>query len=285
MTRPSYPLLALLLALAPAACATREAPPREEQLRARIEALQGPDERLLDVASDGALLVSRELPAQPDSDHELALAARVIDGKGAATPLPAPVQDARFVPGSREVFAVSSGGELLRMVEGEAPVRLDIQAHGPLAVGAGRVVYARGEAPDLEIVAWERGSGAVVPLTRGMAPAWSPAVGEGGEVVFVSARSGLPELYAVGEGEPRKLTDRAGGEAVPFPSSPQGPRLAGGVLYFEEQGAARGVEVSSGKLVWSVEGGGTPIPLGGGAVLLARGRGAEVVRAHREAGR
>jgi hypothetical protein len=53
-----------------------------------------------------------------------------------------------------------------------------------------------------------------------------------------------------------------------------------GVLYFEDQGTAHGVDTREGKLVWSLPQGGTPFPLRPGKLLLARTHGAEVVQLH-----
>jgi hypothetical protein len=131
--------------------------------------------------------------------------------------------------------------------------RLERDVEAPLSVRGRQVAFARGHMPDFEIVLLTIGASTGEPagtdfvlpltdplgqrgqpLTDGYAPAWNPALGPAGDVVFVSGRSGEPELYRVRPGEaPVKLVLDG-----PFPSALEAPIHDGVSLSFrDEQGA------------------------------------------------
>lgn len=128
--------------------------------------------------------------------------------------------------------------------------RLERDVEAPLSVRGRQVAFARGQMPDFEIVlltiSASTGAADFVlpltdppgqrgqPLTDGYAPTWNPAIGPAGDVVFVSGRSGEPELYRVRPGEaPVKLVLDG-----PFPSAIEPPIHDGVSLSFrDEQGA------------------------------------------------
>lgn len=187
-----------------------------------------PLEVVLDVRADGARLLGRVLPAPPDSDAD-----RVLEGslEGApiegVEPLLSRVIDARFFG---DGVLVLDARHVLSLVRDREARELDRGVEAPLAVRGATLVYARGEMPFFELARIE-GVGAPHTLTEGYAPAYSPAIGEDGSVVFVSTRAGRPRLYRASLGgriEPLAETART-------PSSPRAPSLERGLLTFEDE--------------------------------------------------
>lgn len=121
--------------------------------------------------------------------------------------------------------------------------RLERDVEAPLSVRGRQVAFARGQMPDFEIVLLTIGASTgaadfVLPLTDGYAPAWNPALGPAGDVVFVSGRSGEPELYRVRPGEaPVKLVLDG-----PFPSAIEPPIHDGVSLSFHDERGVRHVQ-------------------------------------------
>ena len=167
---------------------------------------------VLDADGD-RLLIGRPDEVEAGRDVGLRLTIRLIEG-GVEQPWPLEgqgIEQARLLPGAR-ALAITPRHELLEADLATGLVRvLDRDVVG--AVGAspdGRhLVYCRGDAPDLEVWQLDLADGKPRPVTRGMAPTWSPAVSmDGGRVIFASGRSGLAALWVVeGGGPPRQLTN------------------------------------------------------------------------------
>ena len=91
-------------------------------------------------------------------------------------------------------------------------------------------------------------SGAVIALTRDMAPAYSPAISPSGDaLVFVSTVSGAAELY--------RLDARAGAQPQPLvhsertPSSALAPRWDGdSTLTFDDEAGRVSLDLATGAL-------------------------------------
>lgn len=182
-------------------------------------------------------LLGFALPVLPDGDGGRTYTLRVIDEQGHEVSLAPPsasaltvVEDARLLPGDHTLAAISSAGDVLLLDLHDAaaePRIVDHGAHGPLAVTRGKIAYARGAMGDHEIAQVETTSGRVVPLTVGQAPCWLPAfTPDGAHVVYVSAVSGFPELYALGEDHmPHQISHRKDGPPTPFPTEPVSPTI------------------------------------------------------------
>ena len=173
-------------------------------------------------------------PVLPNADHH-----RIVELKEAAGSLPAGslVIDARWVDGV--LVAIDSQGRL-RVHDGSERV-LDEQVAPPLAVRGTRVAYVRGEMPTYEVAWVDVRSGAATALTEGHAPAWNPAIGPDGDVVFVSGRDGTPRLYRVVEGGDTQPLDV---QTNAFPSALVAPVWDGRNLMFrDESGVSHLLEV------------------------------------------
>jgi hypothetical protein len=83
----------------------------------------------------------------------------------------------------------------------------------------------------LEIVRVSLLGGAPEQVTGGFAPAWNPAVGPDGDIVFVSSRTGLPRLFRV---EPPHAPVMLPEQAA-FPSSLEAPIYDGYAFRFEDE--------------------------------------------------
>lgn len=210
-----------------------------------------PDPVILDADGD-RLLVGHLDPVPPGTDTGLRLRVRLRVG-GVETTWALADRDlvqAGFA-GSGRILATTLDGDLLEVDPARGKPRLlDRGVVG--AVGAspdGRhLVYCKGEPPELEVWRLDRPGGTPRPVTKAMAPAWSPAVSpDGRTVVFTSARSGVPALWIVeDDGPPRQLTNvgaavapagTAAPSLAPFPAAMSPVRLAGGWIAFEGRGA------------------------------------------------
>ena len=215
------------------------------------------------IGHDEAAL-SEPSPAEPEaaSEHELAEPPELVqmepavpvplDEGIAAVPLPVPpnADPDRVLALSEPVADLPAGFELLdaRRV-GDAVVvihrnhtlwrhtddgreQLDEQAEAPISVQGPSIAYARGEMPEFEIaMIADVATGTVTTLTEGYGPAWNPALGPDGSVVFVSGREGVPHLYRVAAGAaPEQLPDRGA-----FPASLRAPTFDGETFRFEDE--------------------------------------------------
>lgn len=200
---------------------------------------------VLDSRSDGARILGRALPPIPNSDADRVL---VMSLEGVVSPTAARfehVLDARFVGAD---IVVIDAQHVLWVLRGEDAIELDRDVEAPLAVRGDDLVYARGDMPLFELARADVARGQVTVLTEGYAPAYSPAIGEDGSVVFVSTREGQPRLHRVSPG--------AGVEALPLtqrtPSSPRAPQLERGRLTFEDELGTATLDVASGQVVGEV---------------------------------
>ncbi|MFO0682343.1 MAG: hypothetical protein U0234_09845 [Sandaracinus sp.] len=188
-------------------------------------------EALLDARSDGARLLGIVLAAPLGGDPERVLRVRAERLEPALVESLAGqrVLDARFAGEGVVMLGVD---HVLRFFspEGEGTA-IDAQAQPPLSVAGARVAYARGEMPFFELARADLATGAVVTLTEGLAPVWSPALSEDGTAVaFVSSASGRPRLMRL-EPDGSLVTL----PAARFPTSPRAPRWVGRTLTFEDE--------------------------------------------------
>lgn len=220
-----------------------------EQELGGLDTGRAADEIFQDVGDDGTRLFASVQPALPHSDAPRTLVVRwlerdvgptswAFEGQG--------VLDARLVPATGSALVITAARELVLLESRHAePVPLDTRVHAPLSLsGDGRyVAYSRGEVPDLEVVRFDLSSRTAAGATRGMAPAWSPALSEdGSRLVFVSGKSGLPELWELARnGSVVQLSDRQR-DPVPFPQGPTAPIWSGEHIAFE---SPDGVQVLS----------------------------------------
>ena len=134
-----------------------------------------------------------------------------------------------------EGWAVIQWSHELWYMGPEGSRELDQHANAPLAVRGTMLTYARGQAPDLEVVRVDTRGGSPEQLTQDFAPVWNPALGPHGEVVFVSGRDGGPALYRVRAGHaPVRLVDEGH-----FPSSLVPPEIEDGHLVFLDESSTR----------------------------------------------
>ena len=206
---------------------------------------------LLDARGDQALFGLPD-PEPPRSDDVPRMVLERWEGDAQG---PAPLGDervshARFLDDARLVVTTPVGELVVVDVRGAGRVTLDVDVRGAAGSTAdGRVlVYARGEAPWLEIWRLDEGGGPR-PVTTTMGPAWSPAISpDGRTVVFASARSGVPALWrTVDDGAPVQIsslgvTSRPDEvpRVDPFPASLGAPIVAADRVVFEGR---RGVHV------------------------------------------
>ncbi len=165
-----------------------------------------PGATLLDLdAAAGRALVGLATPAPVDADPLLLMRVRYLDrGEPQEWPLHDQVlRYAGLLPGGGFIATLANGTLLEVPAGGGPPRRLDTEVMGAVAVSrTGRfVVYCRGQAPELEVWRFDLERGESTPITRDMAPTWSPGVSPDGQTVFfASARSGVPALWRVALG-------------------------------------------------------------------------------------
>lgn len=243
--------LGLVVGCRPAAEQTEKT---EGRAQAQIAAALGRGAVMLDRSASGAVLLGQPRPVPADTDGARVLSLRWLDERGVTVPTDAlgDVEDARFVPGETGLVAVRENAELVLLDAPGANARvLGRDAHGPLSVAPHAVAFAQGQPPELEIARADLRSGVVRAVTVGQAPCWSPALSPDGDaVLYVSATSGLPELYVVrGNAAPRRLSRRAEGEIVPFPTSPRAPTWVGdehrGTLSFGDETGERSLALGT----------------------------------------
>jgi hypothetical protein len=186
-----------------------------------------PDEHLVDLRDDGAALVGREEPVPENADPLRLLRLLWIEA-GVARPWTydgVPVQAARFGPDGGVWVATRERQLVWLSAPGAEPETRDEDVLAPLSVSVDRrvVAYARGVVPELEIARAEHGVGRAAALTRGLAPAWAPALSaDGRRIRFVSAAEGAPALYEVSLNAGVRLL--LGPDRLPgFPVGPDAP--------------------------------------------------------------
>lgn len=193
----------------------------------------------------GELVIAGRLlpfPLDADPPRVIELDASVADL--APELVGARVLDARFA-GDSIVLVTPDHALSARDASGRT-VELDTEAHAPLSIAAGRVAYARGSIPELEIAVADLSTGTAQPWTTGMAPAWAPALSEDGRsVVFVSGASGWPRLHRIDDaGQPRMLP-----RSERWPSSARAPRWTGDVLAFDDERGEAAIDLRTGEVV------------------------------------
>ncbi len=205
---------------------------------------------VLDTRADGARLTARVLPLRPDGDPErvLRLSPSGLTPRLTQALEAARVLDARFVTSG--VLVLSADHTLAVHREGGSST-LDEGVYPPLSVVGDDVAYARGPFAALEVARANATTGRVAALTRGMAPAWSPALDEEARaVVFVSASSGAPRLYRVREGATPSPLPPLGR----FPDSVRAPRFEGGLFVFEDTQGTVFADLERGRVVRTLGG-------------------------------
>ena len=240
--------LAACAGLAVAGCAGE----REGRASAPLETTVVLEEQPLDLdqRADGARIVGRLEPVPPNADPDRVLVIQLLrDGASIAQEL-APgldgmrVVDARFVG---DAVVTIGADHVLRVHAGGRTAELDSHAYEPLSVAGTAVAYVRGELPFFEVARADVATGAVVAVTQGMAPAWSPALTpDGRAIVFVSGAEGSPRFYRI---------DGTGTRALPptarTPSSPIAPRFEDGLLVFHDEQGQAWVDLERGAIVRS----------------------------------
>ena len=194
----------------------------------------------LDARGTDVLIGTPDTPP-PDSDPELKMMVRLETG-GRKRPwafADRAVSHASF-RGDHAIVVVTPDGALVDVprAAGRAETTLDRDVMGPVGSSAdGRfVVYAKGQAPDTDIVWLDRASGVKAPVSSGFAPAWSPGVAADGQlVVFVSGKTGRPCLYvAVRRGDAALAApSRIPLKSEVFPASLSPTRVLGDRVAFE----------------------------------------------------
>lgn len=228
-------IAAVMAALVLGGCArttTAEAPRPVEAL-----SLRAPGELVLDVAANGDALVGRVREAEPESDADRVLRPAWLTRAGRRPWAGGDALEARWIPGTAAVLALTTGHALTRREAPDAPaVELDRDAYGPLGLDARgtAVVYTRGEPPMLTVVRLDLRTGVATSLAPALVPAWCPALSpDGSEVVVVASPDGAPALYRVREGEaPRPWVVPPGS---PLPTGPGAPVVFGDALVFEDE--------------------------------------------------
>jgi len=266
------PRVALALAASLVAC-TPEAPPARRLVAPQPLALRAPDEVVVDVAANGEALVGRPLPVPENSDADRTLTVRWLSRTGARPwrLRDTPLIDARYVPRSAALLVLTTDHTLVRLDSPDAvPVTLDREVHGPLSLDATgrRVVYTRGDPPELEVVRAEIATGVSTPLAPGLAPAWCPALSpDGSEVLVVASPEGTPSFYRLREGAPPARWDLP--SDTPLPTGPTAPVIFGDAVVYESDGALRTLGLD-GTLRGSLAGVGLPVYVPGAPTLLTQ---------------
>ena len=213
-----------------------------DQLVAMEQAMR-PGERLLSVGERGALVVGA-LPAEmPNTDQPRAFAPiRRVGDKDRALPDDlGQVLDVRALPDREELLILGADHRLWRV--GADVALLDTEVEPPLSVSpSGQyVAYARGMEPLFEVVVRDEARHGEQVVSGELQGCWSPAVGDRGQVMFMSSSTGYGELYYTdGVDTPIKVTMRQQGQEIATPTGPSAPLLSDGALFFEdEQGLHR----------------------------------------------
>lgn len=213
---------------------------REPIERATVALHEG--EAVLDTRVDGATLVMRELPGEPQSDGPRRLSVRMV-ARGESREL-GTLADARFA--ERALLVLGLDGVLARLGDDGSRRELDHAAHAPLSVRGGKVAYARGEPPVVELALAEVDSAGNAPIALApeWTPAWCPVLAEDGSVVFVTGHSGAPQLARARIGElPRVIVEAP--EA--FPEGPDTPLLVGDRLSFQFRGVKATISLGAAR--------------------------------------
>lgn len=230
-------------------------------------------ERLLAVSDDGALFFGGSQPIILNADPPRVFEPRYLpSGEKQAQPLPdglGLVEDVRFFPGEQTVLLVTEDHRLLQWRD-KSLSTLDEGAYGPISVSpSGRyITYLKGLEPNFEVVLYDRQNQKTLATPSGdQIGCWAPAVGDDGQVVFMSSTTGYGELYLAKLGEPPALlTQREKGQQLATPTGPSAPLLKGQTLFFEDDQGLHRIELTQEKLaseliapqarelVWSVDG-------------------------------
>lgn len=230
-------------------------------------------ERLLAVSDDGALFFGGSQPVILNADPPRVFEPRYLpSGKAQAQPLPdglGLVGDVRFLPGEQAVLLVTEDHRLLQWRD-KSLMTLDEGAYGPISVSpSGRyITYLKGLEPSFEVVLYDRQAQKTLAAPSGeLLGCWSPAVGDDGQVVFMSSATGYGELYLAKLGQPPTLlTQREQGQQLATPTGPSAPLLNGKSLFFEDAQGLHRIALTPGalaseliapaaqELVWSVDG-------------------------------
>ena len=240
---------------------------------------------VLDIAGDFRI-VGESDPVEADADPPFAVRARLEKGGGEVPWSLArrALCDARLLRDGR-VVALTPEGEVLLADREVGPITtLDRDAVGPIgaSVDGRHLVYVKGEAPEMEVVAFDRVTGRARTVVTNMGACWSPAISDDGQrVVFASSHSGVPALWLRdGEAEPRQLTNvdlttEAGTEPElsPTPDGPAPVLFTGSQVVFATP-AGVFVVALSGRVVDTIAKGQSPHWLRGGSVfgVLVDGR-------------
>ena len=231
-----------------------------------------PGEELLDAAGDGRLVAGRRRAAPAQTSAWLTFDAWLLDGLGNRTPLPLPegvAQEARFSPRAGGPLAlIDRQGGLWIWDGGQGPARL-VDHHVLPGLGwsadGQALAYVQGEVPELTLRVYrlgeERHETVVAPGPPLALPTFSP---DGAELVFASAREGVPALYRVridGTGlvrfTNRSLTPQAfqsGLRGLPMPEGRRPPLWLAALLVFEAEGGVYAVDAIRGTLRWRIAG-------------------------------
>lgn len=219
------------------------APLPTEALRSAVS-LRAEDELVLDARADGTILVGRADPVPLDTDPVRTLRVRWIANRQELPWSQAgrALRDAHLLPGGGALIVTDDGTLSILADPGPTSVAIpvDRDVTVPLSVTSdGRfAAYARGEAPDLQVVRLDIAHRTTQVLSPALEPAWCPAISADGEaVVFVASVGGFPELHRVevrtGAHSRWSVggTKRSGVALVP--NGPSAPVLLDDVLVFE----------------------------------------------------
>lgn len=236
-----------------------------------MQSMMGSNERLLAVSDEGALCFGISQPIILNADPPRVFQARCLPpGDAKASPLPDElglVEDVRFFPGEQTALFMTEDHRLLQWQKG-ALTTLDEGAYGPISVSpSGRyIAYLKGLEPSFEVVLFDRVAKKTSTPGSELGGSWSPAVGDEGQVVMMSAATGYGELYLVKPNEPPKqLTGREQGQQLATPTGPSAPLLKGNTLFFEDAQGLHRLDLTQNpltseliapgarELVWSVD--------------------------------
>ena len=214
-----------------------------------IAASQREGEGLLGVGARGELLFGAPVEALPNTDQPPLFRPRLHSpGNAKAASLPddlGVIEGATFLP-EGALLLLTEDHRLLAW-DGKSLELVDEGVHGPVARSpSGQfIAYLEGEEPVFSIVSRDMKANTMARPAGDITGCWSPAVGDGGEVVFMASATGYGELYRAVPGEdPVKLTERERGQTIAVPSGPSAPLLLDGSLYFEDRDGAHRIDLS-----------------------------------------